>query len=69
MQEPEIPGRKTKNDLNFKKKMYLKLQYCLILKLHLETLLNYLRLETVATRIYGISKNREIFAFREHKLS
>ena len=49
MQGPLTPGKKTKNDLNFKESD-LKLQYCVIMKLQLETMLNYLRSETTATR-------------------
>ena len=41
-QGPLTPGKKTKNDLNFKENN-LKLQYCVILKLELETFLNYFK--------------------------
>ena len=39
-QGPLAPSKKTKNYLNFKEN-HLKLQYCVILKLQLETFLNY----------------------------
>ena len=58
MQGSETPGKKTKNDWNFKQKNYLKLQYCVILKLQLETFLNYFKIRHFCSQ--NFSRNQKM---------
>ena len=59
-QGPLTPGKKTKNDLNFKEND-LKLQYYVILKLQLEALLKYFKIRNFASRKFRKFKKSQNF--------
>ena len=70
MQGHETWGKKRKNNLNLKEKNYLKLQYCIILKLQLETFLNFFKIRNFYNQNSSLNqKIAKFYAFREHKLS